>query len=170
MRDEKYDLDYIQAAIETLELTALFLVRLTAKDRMNDFVFFLNTVINKSKDKILEEIFAKAYWQGVHHISTWIKNKWEEFQEFNSFYKALREKRDYFLIHINNNALSHPNITLEKSFSYESVPFPTLDEYLAQTDKKVSLVGRMLLVEDDEDDIEPSLRKVLKILRNEEQE
>jgi len=80
LRDEKDDLEYIQAAIETLELTALFLVRLTAKDRMNDFFFFLNTIIKKSKKKILEEILAKGYWQGVHNISTWIKNKWEEFQ------------------------------------------------------------------------------------------
>lgn len=98
-----------------------------------------------------------------------MKNQWEEFQDFNSFYKTLREKRDYFLISINNDALSPPDITLVKLFALESVP-SELDEYLAPTDKQVSLVERMLSVKDVEDMLSLSLREALKILRNEEKE
>ncbi len=154
-------LDYIQASVESIELIALLFVTLTKKQRMKDFSSVLQTIIEGVNKGFKEGKIPVKFWESMNNVATWAKGRWDETPEIESFNIELREKREYFLMHISSDTnFTYPKETFEKIF----------DEYTAidspMTDENEKITG----LNDDEQDLDPldtALRKILRILRNE---
>lgn len=155
---ENFELDYVQAAIETIELMSLFLVHLTSKQKISEFSTVLQALITRS-DPEFQNIGTDIYCKGVRDISVFAKDNWKELNAFDSFFKVLRETRDYLSMFIDNDAISSPYITLKTWFlagSFGEPPSP------------LELLLHELGIEEDQ--LSPSLREALKILRDEDKD
>lgn len=123
-------MDYIQAAVESIELIALLFGKLAKKQRIDDFNPVLQTIIEGVNKGFKEGKLSLKFWEALNNVANWAKGRWTEVPEIESFYKELREKRDYFLMHISSETnLAHPKETFEKIFDeYTAIDNPSIDE------------------------------------------
>jgi hypothetical protein len=149
-------LDYIQAAVECIELIALLFGKLAKKQRIEDFNPVLQTIIEGVNKGFKAGKFSLKYWEALNNVANWAKGRWNEVPEIESFYKELREKRDYFLMRISSGTnFAHPNETFENIF----------DEYTAIDNPSIDANEKLTYYSDEEPELDDSDLKSLTMLQ-----
>lgn len=130
-------IDYVKAAIETLDLIEFFLLRLHPTQQIGKIKPIFQAIIERStlgpkssspKEFIdvlrsphstsIQDVYSPTnYWKGVRETSIFMRTQWDELKDIPSFLTLLREKRDYFSLHIDPDALSPLEHIKDRFFS-----------------------------------------------------
>ena len=165
---DQFDLDYVKAAIETVDLIELILIRLNVENSISKLNSILQALIERTKhcskwhkysdvpspNSIKDVKSVIKYWEGACDTIIFMKNQWEERSDYQPFLAILREKRDFYSLHIVSDAISPLSVIVSRFFFIHWEKSP-LERELAGEER-------------EEDVLSPVLREVLQILLEED--